>query len=72
MKRITFLADDELVHRARLLAKTQNTTLSAALRECLKCFVSQGQGSAHFDETMRRLRHVNSGRGFSRDEMNER
>ena len=72
MKRITFRADDALVQRARLLVKTQKTTLSATLRELLQSFVSQGQCALPFDETMRLLRHVNSGRRFSRDEMNER
>jgi hypothetical protein len=72
MKRITFRADERLIEEARLIAKSQHTTLSAAFREWLGRFASQAVDSSDFDESMQRLKQINSGRRFTRDEMNER
>jgi hypothetical protein len=72
MKNITLSADEDLIERARLIARQQRRTLNEAFREWLAQF-SQGAGDAQgFDELMKRLRHVNPGRRFSRDELNER
>ncbi len=72
MKRITFRADESLIEKAQLVAKSQHTTLSAAFRAWLKRFASQAGNSRDFDGNMQRLRHIKSGRRFSRDEMNQR
>ena len=72
MKRITFRAEESLIHDARLVAKSQRTTLSVAFREWLGRYVSQAVDSRDFDKNMQRLRHVKSGRRFTRDQMNER
>jgi hypothetical protein len=72
MKRITFRVDESLIEQARLVAKSQHTTLTAAFREWLRRFTSQAGDSRDFDENMRRLRHIKSGRRFTRDEMNQR
>lgn len=72
MKRITFRADENLIAEARLVAESQHTSLSAAFREWLRGFVSQSSDSRNFDENMRRLKDIKSGRRFTRDEMNQR
>lgn len=72
MKRITFRADENLIAEAHLVAKSQHTSLSAAFRDWLRGFVSQSGGLRNFDENMRRLKHIKSGRRFTRDEMNQR
>ena len=72
MKNITLSADEDLIEQARLVAKSQRKTLNAAFREWLVEFTSRSGSGQEFDSLMRRLRHVNAGRHFSRDEMNER
>jgi len=72
MKNITLSADEDLIERARLIARAQRTTLNQAFRDWLTQF-SQTAGDAQgFDALMSRLQHVNTGRSFTREEMNER
>jgi hypothetical protein len=72
MKRITFRADERQIGRARLLAKSQHKTLNALFREWLEQFAAQNGSEQEFDPSMKRLKHVEAGRRFKRDEMNER
>ena len=46
--------------------------LNATFREWLEQFTAQTGGALEFDALMKRLKHVQAGRSFSRDEMNER
>ncbi|MGD0858520.1 MAG: hypothetical protein ABR912_04290 [Terracidiphilus sp.] len=72
MKNITLSADEDLIERARLIARGQRRTLNQAFREWLAQF-SQSAGDAQgFNALMQRLQHVDAGRRFSRDELNER
>lgn len=73
MKNITLSAEQSLIEQARLVAKSERTTLNAAFREWLMAYTGRsGRGEA-FLALMQRLKHVNPGdRHFSRDEMNER
>jgi len=41
-------------------------------REWLEQFTARSGGTQEFDALMKRLKHVQAGRRFSRDEMNER
>ena len=72
MKNITLSADEDLIEQARLVARSQRKTLNAAFREWLVSFTAQSGNRQEVDALMRRLRHVDAGRRFSRDEMNER
>ena len=72
MKNVTLSADENLIEQARLVARSQHKTLNAAFREWLLQFTSQAGNGQEFDSLMRRLRHVEVGRKFDRDEMNER
>ena len=72
MKNVTLSADDDLIEQARLVARSQRKTLNAAFREWLVQFTTQAGAGQEVDSLMRRLRHVNAGRHFTRDEMNER
>jgi hypothetical protein len=72
MKNITLSADENLIEQARLIARGQHRTLNEAFRDWLAQF-SQSAGDAQgFDALMSRLRRVDAGRRFSRDELNER
>jgi hypothetical protein len=72
MKNITLSADEQLIEQARLLAKAQHKTLNAIFREWLEQFTARSGGIQEFDALMKRLKHVQAGRHFNRDEMNER
>jgi hypothetical protein len=71
MKNVTLSADEELIERARLIARSQRKTLNSAFREWLQAFVAQSGDEREYDALMRRLRHIRSGGPYSRDEMNE-
>ena len=78
LKNITFSADETLIREARRQAALQNTPLNQLFREWLEqYFVQQDsearqQAIARYDALMRRLGHVNAGRKFTREELNER
>lgn len=72
MRNITLSADEQLIEQARLLAKSRHKTLNAVFREWLQQFTAQGGNAQEFDALMKRLKHVEAGRRFSRDELNER
>lgn len=73
MKNITFSANEDLIEQARITARIQHKTLNVAFREWLVQFTGQSGSAQEYDALMRRLKkRVNSGRKFTRDEMNER
>lgn len=72
MKNITLSAEEGLIEQARLLAKSRHKTLNAVFREWLVQFTAQGGSAQEFDALMKRLKHVEAGGRFSRDELNER
>jgi hypothetical protein len=72
MKNITLSADEQLLEQARLLAKSQHKTLNAMFREWLEQYAAQSGGAQEYDALMKRLKHVQAGRRFNREEMNER
>jgi hypothetical protein len=72
MRNITLSAEDELIDRARLVASQRHTTLNEAFREWLQQFAASKGDAEAFDNVMERLKHVNAGRHFTRDELNER
>jgi hypothetical protein len=72
MKNITLSADEQLIEQARLLAQSQHKTLNAMFREWLQQLTSQSGTTQEYDALMKRLKHVQAGRRFSRDEMNDR
>jgi len=72
MKNVTLSADEHLIEKARLLARSQHKTLNAAFREWLLHYTSSTGDAGSFDSLMQRLSHVKPGRRFTRDEMNAR
>ena len=72
MKNITFSADEELIERARRVAREQHKTLNEAFRVWLGEFAGSKSDVERFDELMERLSYVDAGRHFTRDELNER
>ena len=70
MKKITFSADEDLIQRARLIARVQGRTLNAAFREWLAQYAGLSASALEAESLMKRLSHVKAGRRFTRDEMN--
>ena len=71
MKKITLSADDRLIERARLLAKSRNKTLNDLFRDWLQRITTQAGDVREYDALMKRLKHVQTRRPFHRNEMNE-
>jgi elongation factor P--beta-lysine ligase len=72
MKNTTLSADEDLIAPARLIACEQRSTLNEVFREWLAQFPQSAGVAQGFDALMKRLPHVDAGRHFSRDELNER
>jgi hypothetical protein len=71
MKNVRLSANAHLIEQARIVARTQHKTLSAAFREWLRHAAAQSASAQEVDSLMKRLRHVRTGRHFTRAEMNE-
>lgn len=72
VKNITLTADEELIERARHVARLQHKTLNVAFREWLREYVVQDSPAADYDALMARLSYARSTGPYSRDEMHER
>jgi len=72
MKNVTLSADEDLIERARVIARNQRRTLNDVFRDWLAQFCQSAGDAQGFDALMRRLQHIDAGRRFSRDELNER
>ena len=73
VKNITLSAEKDLIERARLRAAKEKKTLNAAFRDWLERYAkAETMGASEYEQLMKRLGHVRSGRRFSRAEMNER
>jgi hypothetical protein len=65
-------ADEATIERAREVARTENKTLEEAFADWLVCYASRKATRAKIEALYERLQHVDAGRKFPRDEMNER
>jgi hypothetical protein len=72
MKNVTLSADEDLIEKARTIARTQHTTLNEAFRQWLAQFTASAGDAQNYRALMQRLRHIDSGGHYTRDEMNER
>ena len=75
MRNITLSAADTLIDRAREKARLHGLSLNDEFRKWLASYVEEQNGPdavTRFRAAMQSLSHVDAGRVFSRDEMNER
>ena len=72
MKNVTFSADEDLIERARDVAKAERKTLNVAFREWLATYAARKGNVQEYRALMERLKHIDSGGPYTRDEMNER
>lgn len=69
---ITLAAQEHLIERARIVARSRHTTLNAAFQQWLLEYTSKASDAGDYDALMSRLGHVRAGKSFTRDEMNDR
>jgi hypothetical protein len=72
VRNITLSADDSDIERGREAAREENRTLNDAFRDWLKWYGSRRVTRQEIEALFDRLKYVNPGRKFTRDEMNER
>jgi hypothetical protein len=72
VKNVTLTAEEELINRARHVARSQHKTLNVAFREWLREYVTQDSPAGDYDALMAKLSYARSAGPYSRDEMNER
>ena len=72
IKNITLSAEEDLIEQAREIARSHRSTLNEAFREWLEQYVTRAGDAEAYRSLMHRLRHINAGRPYTRDEMNER
>jgi hypothetical protein len=72
VKNVTFSADEDLIERAREVAKGEHKTLNVAFREWLTAYATRKGNVQQYRASMERLKHIDSGGRYRREEMNER
>jgi plasmid stability protein len=75
MANLTITIDDEILHRARVRATEQNTSVNSILRDYLEAFAAAGTTwNQATDAILRLSAQAQSGRGdrrWTRDELHE-
>ena len=73
MKNITLSAPEILIKQARKLASAKGTTLNQEFRNWLVSqTTSNEERLSRYQKLIKQLSHVDAGRKFTREEMNER
>ena len=72
LKNVTLSTDESVLLQARRRAVAENTTLNELFRHWLEQYVAQPAAADQYAAFMARMQHVQAGRSFSREEMNER
>jgi hypothetical protein len=72
VRNVTFSAEDADIDRGREVARDENRTLNEAFREWLRWYGSRRIRREEIEALFDRLKYVNPGRKFTREEMNER
>lgn len=72
MKNITLSADEDLIEKARTVARARRKTLNTLFREWLEQLTAAEGDAKYYDLLMKNLRHVDAGGHFTRDQLNER
>ena len=71
-KNITLSAEESIIRQARRRAMAENITLNDLFRTWLERYIATPAAAGQFRELMQRFDHIQAGRTFSREEMNER
>ena len=71
-KNITLVADEKLIELARKKAKNNHLSLNQVFGNWLKRYVGKKVNKQDYRDFMKSLAYANSGKKFSRDDLNER
>lgn len=72
IRNITLSADEVLINQARKKAEQEKTSVNKLFREWIARYVNRDNVASSYDRLMESLTTVNSGKKFTREEMNER
>jgi hypothetical protein len=72
MKSITLSAEEDLIERAREIARARKTTLNQLFRQWLEDLADSRDRERAVSQLLSRLDYVQSSGPFTRDQMNER
>lgn len=72
VRNITLSAEDRLIAQARARAQSESKSLNVVFREWLQRYVFGKREAGSYRELMKKLSHVQVGRHFNREELNER
>jgi CRISPR/Cas system-associated protein endoribonuclease Cas2 len=72
LKNITLSADEHYIELARKKALSKKETLNTAFRRWLVSYAKNNVKKSVYSKIMKELSYANSGKHFSRDELNER
>jgi len=72
LKEITFSLEEDIIQKATAAAHHKHTTLEKEFRRWLNYYIYKNQRADDYAKLMDELSHVQAGRIFSRDELNER
>ncbi|MEJ2544106.1 MAG: hypothetical protein P8Y99_08560 [Calditrichaceae bacterium] len=72
LKNITLSADENLIRKAREKAQREKTTLNANFRQWLRQYIGKNTRTSSFKNLMHQLNYANTGKKFTRDQLNER
>ena len=71
-RNITLSADEKVIKEARMRAQEEHSSLNVVFRDWLYRYAAGHRKKSDYSAGMERLSYVNSGRKFSREEMNAR
>jgi len=72
VKNVTLSMDASLLQKARKRAAEHRKSLNSLFREWVERYVGQPHRSGEYTQLMRQLKHVRSGKSFTREERHER
>lgn len=72
MRKITFTVEDRVIERAYKVERSESKTLEAAFYDWLILYAYGNVTRGEIEALFRSLKHVDAGRKFTRDAMNER
>lgn len=71
-RNVTLSAEERMITAARQRAAAEGTSLNRLFRRWIESYAQPSGSKKSYAALMERLSHVNPGRSFDRDEMNER
>ncbi len=72
LKNITLSADESVIKKAREKAQNNKTSLNNLFREWMNKYIMKENAAENYDQLMKSLHSVHSGRRFTREELHER